>query len=80
MNDTMTVTETIHHGDYRNVRTVTVPRTWAGFVELLTASPYGAGESAERLAGNKYAAETFANLLTLGIAERGWATYQIERN
>lgn len=72
------VTETIHHGDYRNVRSVTVPRTWAGFVNVLVSSRYAGGATAETLASNKYVAQAFADLLTTGRCEHGWATYVID--
>ena len=71
----MKIRETIHHGDYYNVREIDIPPTWAGFVDLMTTSPYRGGDTAETLAVNKYAAQTFANLLTLGKGDRGWAHY-----
>jgi hypothetical protein len=40
----MKVRETIHHGDYYNVREQEIEPTWNGFVDLLMASPYGEGE------------------------------------
>lgn len=72
----MLVRETIHHGDYYNVREQEIDPTWDGFVELLLASPYKGSSTAENLARNKYVAKAFADLLTKGEAEHGWASYQ----
>ena len=68
------VRETLHHGDFRNVREVTIFPTWAGFVELLASSPYPMGRDAEN---NRYAARAFADLLTTGKASHGWSTFDV---
>jgi len=72
--DKMTVRETIHHGNYRNVREMTVAPTWAGWVELLQSSPYSMGHDAEN---NPYVAKAFAKLLTTGKTGHGWAEFEI---
>ena len=77
MNSFINVRETIHHGDYHNVREMKIPPTWDGFVSLMTSSPYAGGSTAENLARNGYAARTFADLINKGRASRGWADYQV---
>jgi hypothetical protein len=74
---TLTVRETIHHGDYRNVREQTIPATWDGFVSLLLASPYNGGHNAGWYAKNEYAAELFAGLIERRRGEFGWAHYEV---
>lgn len=76
----LTIRETIHHGDYFNVREQTVAPTWDGFVELLQASPYNAHANPADHASNRYAAKLFADLLTAGAGEHGWARYQVVAN
>lgn len=73
----MLVRETIHHGDYRNTREQEIEPTWEGFVKLLQASPYNAGKTAADHVTNKYVAKAFADLLTKGKAEHGWARYKV---
>jgi hypothetical protein len=75
--DKIKVRETIHHGDYYNVREVEIKPTWDGFVELLSGSPYAAGNDASTLASNRYAAKTFADIINRGRGERGWALYEV---
>jgi hypothetical protein len=70
----MIVHETIHHGDYRNMRTVHIEPTWAGFVSMLQSSPYPMGRDAEN---NRYAAMSFAKLLRTGRSEHGWARFEV---
>lgn len=77
----MRVTETIHHGDYYNVRTVDMEPTFAGLVAMLQSSPYGsfpAWGTVEDYASNRYVAQLLAGLLTRGRGELGWATYVVE--
>ena len=73
----MKVRETIRHGDYRNVREVDIERTWDDFVELILGSPYKAAQTAEELARNKYVAQCFADLMTAGKGNLGWADYEV---
>lgn len=81
----ITVRETIHHGNYRNVREQRIAPTWAGFIELLAASPYNNGGGTSDLselwnlhrAHNRYVARLFADLLTRGIGDLGWAHYEV---
>ena len=76
----ITVRETIHHGDYRNVREQTIAPTWAGLLELLSASPYGGG-SGDMVnlyrSHNRYVAKLFADLLTTDAGQHGWAIYKV---
>jgi hypothetical protein len=69
----MRVTETIHHGDYRNVRTENIEPTFAAFLTFLQASPYKTMN-----ADSRYLKTAFSNLLTTGRGEFGWATYTQE--
>jgi hypothetical protein len=81
----MVIRETIHHGDYRNVRTVDVPApryhsaplTFSGLVSVLSTSPYNAGWPLQKYADNGYVAQLFVNLLTKGYGEFGWASYKV---
>jgi len=73
---TLTVRETIHHGEYRNVREQTIPATWDGFVSLLLASPYNGGHDASWYAKNEFAARLFVDLLNGGHGEFGWTCYE----
>lgn len=68
-----TIRETIHHGDYRNTRRVTVDATPAGLSELLAGSPYNrtAAHACDHLA------RMFDELDVDGITELGWATYEL---
>lgn len=67
------VRETIHHGDYYNVRDETIMPTWDGFAAMLNRSPYPAHQPS----GNRYAAKLFADLLTSGAGDLGWARYEV---
>jgi hypothetical protein len=75
--ESITVRETIHHGDYRNVREQTIRPTWDGLVALLDASPYNAKGHRADYAKNRYVAIMFADLLTKGRGEHGWARYEV---
>lgn len=76
--DRITVRETIHHGDYRNIRTETIDQTWRGFTTMLNRSPYHAGKTNENWNdGNVYVARLFADLLTTGKGSLGWARYEV---
>lgn len=69
------VHERIHHGNYVNDRTEVIDATWDGWVALLQSSPYS---MAQRDAGsNQYVAQAFAQLLTVGKASHGWATFTV---
>lgn len=68
------VRETIHHGDYYNVREATMEQTWEGFTAMLDASPYNAASRYDR---NPYVAKLFADLLTKGSGDHGWARYKV---
>lgn len=76
----MIVRETIHHGNYRNVREQRVAPSFAGICELLAASPYNGGKTMEQQATNKFVARMVAQLLTTGRGEHGWATYEVIAN
>ncbi|AOY11982.1 hypothetical protein SEA_ADNAMA_134 [Mycobacterium phage Adnama] len=69
-----TIVETIHHGDYHNVRTGEAS-TYTEFVSFLQASPY-AGTATR--ADNKHVRESWDSLLATGRSEFGWATLEIQ--
>ena len=73
------IRETIHHGDYRNVRTVDIGQalTFAAMSDVLTSSPYGMGKTLEDHAKNRYVGKLFTDLLTAGNGEFGWARYEV---
>lgn len=71
----ITVRETIHHGDYYNVREQTIEQTWDGLTELLAASPYNAPTAGQ--GRNPYVAKLLADLLTKGAGDHGWARYEV---
>ncbi len=75
MSDTVTITETIHHGDYYNVRTETIPRTFGGFADFLNRSPYR--KPVRLRAGDPIVAGLIADLVDNGKASLGWADYTI---
>jgi hypothetical protein len=74
--ESITVRETIHHGDYRNVREQTIRLTWEGFTDMLDGSPYNARGHAADYARNRYT-RLFADLLTKGRGAHGWARYEV---
>jgi hypothetical protein len=86
----MIVRETIHHGDYYNVRHfyAGVPEykngaamTFERFTELLASSPYNGGKSVIEYAANTYVSKAYVDLLTTRRADYGWARYEvIEKN
>jgi hypothetical protein len=76
----MIVRETIHHGDYRNVREQRIAPNFAGICDLLAASPYNGGKTLEQQAENKFVVRMAAKLLTTGRGEHGWATYEVIAN
>lgn len=73
------VRETIHHGDYYNVREHTMEQTWNGFVRMMSKSPYNAHENVDYYAQNPYVGKLFADLLTSGAGDHGWAHYEVVR-
>lgn len=73
----ITIRETIHHGDYRNVREHTMEQTWQGFTAMLDESPYNAHEDPTGYARNPYVGKLFADLLTTGAGDHGWAHYEV---
>lgn len=74
----MIVRESIHHGDFRNVRSQKIEPTFAGIVTLLQASPYAAGtKTLAEYAGNRYVLRMAADLLASGRGDFGWATYEV---
>jgi DNA modification methylase len=74
----MIVRETIHHGDYRNVREQDIEPTFAGVVDLLMASPYSAN-SREWYEKNRFVRALAAELLSDAPynASFGWALYEV---
>jgi hypothetical protein len=80
MGDTVTVRETIHHGNYRNVREQVIPATMAGIRDLLAASPYNANV-VDTMTSNPYVMSMAVALLADGYGEFGWASYElVEKN
>lgn len=73
----MRVRETIHHGNYYNVREQMVEPTFAGIVKLLQASPYNGGGTLEQYAANQYVTKMAGNLLIKGDGQYGWARYRV---
>lgn len=71
----MKVRETVHHGDYRNVREVDMSPTWVGFMRMLQESSYPTDPI--NATGNPWVALSFAKLITTGKSSRGWADYEI---
>jgi len=80
----MLIKETIHHGDYYNVREQSVAPTWQGLIDLLSESPYGRGRDKNldamvnlHRAHNRFVARLLADLLTAGKGQLGWARYEV---
>lgn len=72
----MIVTETIHHGDYRNVRTSGDVKTYAAFLTWLRQGPYG--KTGATVSTNRYIRKLWVDLRFTGTGHHGWADYQKE--
>lgn len=68
----MTVTETIHHGQYHNTRTGEVDN-FAGFVAFMLAGPYATAVIRE---DNPHVRKAYDGLLASGCGEFGWCRYE----
>jgi hypothetical protein len=75
----MKIRETIHHGDYRNVREQDIEPTFSGVVDLLLASPYSAGHDREWYEKNVHVHALADELLSDASynAAFGWARYEV---
>lgn len=68
------VTETIHHGQYRNVQTSDGISVRAAFETALQTSPYNFTAGFD----NRYVGECYSDLVEYGRGDFGWAHYTVE--
>lgn len=68
----MKVIETLHHGDYYNVRRDDIAATFEAFVKFLQGSPYA---TAVVVPENRYVRKAFDDLIANGHSGFGWAHY-----
>lgn len=68
----MRVTEDLHHGDYRNVRTEDIDGTYESFVAMAQRSPYA---TAVTRAENVYLRKAYDDMMATGRGGFGWAWY-----
>lgn len=71
----MRIADTIHHGDYYNVREVRLEPDYSAFVDVLNSGPYGGGSSVEPT--NKYAFKAYRELIATGEADFGWRRFEV---
>lgn len=77
MRQEYTLRETIHHGDYYNVRDVLIQETvlsWSTFLASLEDSPYNANRASEP---NDYTREAYEAIVKTGHGDIGWARYDV---
>lgn len=72
----VTITETINHGGYHNVRTETIARTFGAFADFLNRSPYR--KPVDLRAGDPIVGDLITALVETGKASLGWADFHIE--
>ncbi len=72
--DAVRVTETIRHGDFVNVATVEAGSLTEGIKAVLERSPY----MAHRAVDDQWVQKLWDELLSNGVAQRGWADYRWE--
>jgi hypothetical protein len=66
------VEDHLRHGDFEDIRTVTILPTYEAWLSLLNSGPYGQGQWLD----NRFTLESWERFESTGVSDFGWRTFR----